>query len=125
MPYMPFIVRISMAYPVQKQRRKDVPAFKTGQIVCLHQAGISNREISQITGIDQRTVQRIAKWKMAGELASARHNCGRAKILDDRDRSLVKRMVKSNRRSSIHQLTRVFNQGAKTIVMRAVRRELK
>jgi hypothetical protein len=71
-------------------------------------------------------VQRItAKQKMAGEPASVRHNCGRAKILADRDRRSLKRFVKLNRRSSIHQLISVFNEGAKTISTRTVCRELK
>jgi hypothetical protein len=62
---------------------------------------------------------------MAGKQPSVRQNCGRAKFLDDRDNRSLKRLVKSNRQGSIHQLTRVFNQAAKTISTRTVRRELK
>jgi hypothetical protein len=40
-----------MADPVQKQHIKDVSAFKTGQIVGLHQAGKSTLEMSQITDV--------------------------------------------------------------------------
>jgi transposase len=121
-----FLVRISMTDPFQKQCGKCVSAFETGQIVSLQQAGKSTREMSQITVIGLRTVQRIiAKWKMAGKLASARQNCGRAKMLDDRYRRSLKRLVKSNMRSPILQLSRVFNQGARTISTPTVRRELK
>jgi arginine repressor len=62
---------------------------------------------------------------MAGEPSSARQNCGRVTFLDDQDRCSLKRLVKSNRRSSIYQLTSLFNQGAKTISTFTVRREIK
>jgi hypothetical protein len=82
--------------------------------------------MSQIMDIGMWTVQHInAKWKMAGEPASACQNCSISNILNDRDMRSLKSLVKSNRWSSIHQLTSVFNQGDKTISTHTVRRELK
>jgi hypothetical protein len=82
--------------------------------------------MSQIKGIGIRIVQRIIlKWKTADEPSSAHQNCCWAKILDDRDRRSLKRLVKSSRWCSIHQLTSVSNQGAKRIFTCTVRRELK
>ena len=52
-------------------------------------------------------------------------NSGRAKILNTHDRRSLKRLVKSNRRKSVQQLTSMFNEGAKKISARTMRRELK
>ena len=76
--------------------------------------------------IGLRTVQRtIVKWKKDGKVQSFSGNSDRAKILNTRDRRSLKRLVKTNRRKSVQQLTRMYNESPKKISARTVRRELK
>ena len=116
----------SMSVDVTRRRGKDVTEFQKGQIIGLHQGKMSSKEISEITGKGVRCVQRIIKAWNDGELATtSRERCGRHRILTDRDRRAVKRLVKSNRKRSTLQLTKMFNAGCQTISCRTMRRELK
>ena len=106
-------------------RGSDVMEFKKGQIVGLYQSGTKCKEITAISGVALRTVQRIIKrWKDGGEATCSRTRCGRKSILDERDRRSLKRLVKKNRRKSTVELTALYNQGGKTISQRTMRREL-
>jgi transposase len=97
-----------------------------GQIIGMHRGVKSAREVFQMMDIGHRTVQRtIAQWKKDGEVRSFSHNSGKAKIMNIRDRRSLKRLVKSNRRKSVQQLTSMFNEGPKKISARTMRRELK
>lgn len=108
-----------------KTRGKDLSLFDKGRIIGFHQSGKSTRDISTVTGINVRTIQRaIACWKQDGAPSSSRAKCGRHSILDDRDRRSLKRAVKKNRRSSTQMLTSEFSEGPKKVSQRTVRREL-
>ncbi len=66
---------------------KYVNLFQKGQIIGMHQAKKTSKEIAETTKTGLRTVQRIIKnWKDSGEPSSLRKKCGRKKILIDRDR---------------------------------------
>ena len=68
-----------------KTRGKDLSLFDKGRIIGLHGAGKTTREINEETGVGCRTIQRtIAYWKQYGEPSSSRGNCGRGKILNER-----------------------------------------
>ncbi len=94
---------------------KDVNLFQKGQIIGMHQAKKkTSKEIAE-TGL--RTVQRIIKnWKDSGEPSSSRKKCGRKKILIDRGRRSLKRLVKSNcKKKTTVELTAIFNSESKSI----------
>ncbi len=72
--------------PCRKTHGKDVHLFQKGQIIGMHQAKKTFKEIAEATKIDLRTVQRIIKnWKDSGEPSST--------ILNDRDRRSLKHLV--------------------------------
>lgn len=109
-----------------KSRGKDLTSFDKGRIIGFHQSGKTTREISIETSINLRTIQRlIAHWKKDGEPCSSRASCERHNILDDRDRRVLKRFVKKNRRSSTQIITSELCEGPKKVSQRTVRRELK
>ena len=60
-----------------------------------------------------------------GEVPSFSGNSGRAEILNTRDRRSLKRLVKSNRRMSVQQLTSMFHEGHKKISACIMHRKLK
>jgi len=56
---------------------KDDNLFQKGQIIGMHQAKKTSKEIAETTMIGLRTVQRIIKnWKDSGEPSSLRKKCG-------------------------------------------------
>ena len=78
-----------------------VSLFEKGQIIGMHQAEKTSKEIAETTKIGLRTVQRIIKnCKTCGEPSSSREKCGQKKILTDCDRRSLKLLVKSNRRKT-------------------------
>ncbi len=64
-------------------RGKYVNLFQKGQIIGMHQAKKTSKEIAETTKIGLRTVQRIIKnGKDSGEPSSSRKKCGRKKNLE-------------------------------------------
>lgn len=115
-----------MSKDTSRGRGKDVSLFEKGQIIGMHQAEKTSKEIAETTKIGLRTVQRIIKnWKDSGDPSSSRKKCGRKKILNDRDRRSLKRLVRSNRRKTTVELRAMFNSESKSISTRTMRRELK
>ncbi|KAK1796679.1 hypothetical protein P4O66_009702, partial [Electrophorus voltai] len=89
---------------------KDIHLFQKGQIIGMHQVEKTSMEIAETTKIGLRTVQRIIKkWKDSGETSSSRKESGLKKILNDRDRRSLKRVVKSNHRKTTIELRDMFN----------------
>ncbi|MEQ2222275.1 hypothetical protein ILYODFUR_024466 [Ilyodon furcidens] len=77
--------------------RKDVSLFEKGQIIGMHHAEKTSKEIAETTKIGLRTVQRIIKnWKDTGDPLSSKKKSGRKKTLNDHDRRSLKCLVKSN-----------------------------
>ncbi|KAG2469515.1 TGFA factor, partial [Polypterus senegalus] len=99
-----------MSKDTSRGRGKDVSLFEKGQIIGMHHAEKTSKEISETTTIELRTVQRIIKnWKDSGDPSSSRMKCGQKKILNDRDQRSLKRLVKSNRRKTTVELRSMFN----------------
>uniref|UniRef100_A0A8C9RQZ3 Transposase Tc1-like domain-containing protein n=1 Tax=Scleropages formosus TaxID=113540 RepID=A0A8C9RQZ3_SCLFO len=111
-----------MSEDISCSRGKDVTLFQKGQIIGLHQAKKTTKEIAETT----KTFQSIIKtWKDSGEPSSSRKKCGLKKILNDRDWRSLKRLVKSNRKKRTVELTVMFNSESKSISTHTMQRELK
>ncbi len=64
-------------------RGKDVNLFQKGQIIGMHQAKKTSKEIAETTKIGLRTVQHIIKnWKDSGEPSSLRKKMWSGKNLE-------------------------------------------
>ena len=75
-----------MSKDTSSGRGKDVSLFEKGQVIGMHQAEKTSKEIAENTKIGLRAVQRIIKnWKDREEPSSSRRKCGRKKILIDCD----------------------------------------
>jgi len=69
-----------MSKDTSRGRGKDVSLFEKGQIIGMHEAEKTSKEIAETTKIGLRTVQRIIKnWKDSGDPSSSRKKCGRKK----------------------------------------------
>ena len=97
-----------------KTHGKDLSLFDKGRIIELHGVGKTICKINEETGVGCRTIQQtLAYWKQYGEPSSSHSNCGRGKILSERDRCSLKRLVKKNCHSSVQMITSEFNEGTK------------
>ena len=80
---------------------RDVSLFEKGQVIGMHQAEQTSKEIVETIKIGLRTVQCIIKnWTDSGEPLSSRKKCGQKKFLIDQDWRPLKCLVKSNRRKT-------------------------
>lgn len=114
-----------MSKDTSRGRGKDVSLFEKGQIIGMHQAEKTSKEIAEAAKIGLRTVQRIIKnWKDSGDPSTSRKKCGRKKIPNDRDRRSLKRLVRSNQRKTTVELRAKFRSGRKSVSTRTMRREL-
>ncbi|GFU64569.1 hypothetical protein TNCV_305081 [Trichonephila clavipes] len=86
----------------------------------------SVREIADILQKPKSTVSDvIVKWKCRGS-ETAEKRTGRPKILGERSRRTLKRVVKQNRKSSLVKISQEFlSSSGITVSSRTVRRELK
>ena len=95
---------------------KDVSLFERCQIIGMHQAAKTSKEIAETTKIRLRTVQGILKnLKDNGEPSPSRKKCSRKKILFDHDRQTLKCLVKSNHKKTTVELRAMFNCESKSI----------
>ncbi|GFW66661.1 regulator of chromosome condensation 2 [Trichonephila clavipes] len=82
-------------------KSKELSEFDRGSIVGCHIYGKSVREIADILQKPKSTVSDvIVKWKRRGS-ETADKRTGRPKILGERSRRTLKRVVKQNRKSSL------------------------
>ncbi|GFX29168.1 regulator of chromosome condensation 2 [Trichonephila clavipes] len=107
-------------------KSKELSEFDRGNIVGCHLCGKSIREIADIRKKPKSTVSDvIVKWKRRGS-ETAEKRTGRPKILGERSRRTLKRVVKQNRKSSLVEISHEFQSSSEISVnSRTVHRELK
>ncbi|GFW96969.1 uncharacterized protein TNCV_4801821 [Trichonephila clavipes] len=107
-------------------KSKELSEFDRDSIVGCHLCGKSVREIADILQKPKSTVSDvIVKWKRRGS-ETAEKRTGRPKILGERCRKTLKRVVKQNRKSSLVNISQEFQSSSGiSISSRTVRRELK
>ncbi|GFT26921.1 transposable element Tc1 transposase [Trichonephila clavipes] len=104
-------------------KSKELSEFDRGSIVGCHLCGKSVREIADILQKTKSTVSDvIVKWKRRGSETTEKRT-GRPKILGERSRRTLKRVVKQNRKSSMVEISQEFQSSSGTSVSsRTVRR---
>ncbi|GFS80642.1 regulator of chromosome condensation 2 [Trichonephila clavipes] len=105
--------------------RKDTEKCSRWEFWCTAKRK-SVREIADILQKPKSTVSDvIVKWKRRGS-ETAEKRTGRPKILGERSRRILKRVVKQNRKSSLAEISQEFQSSSGISVnSRTVRRELK
>ncbi|GFW84140.1 transposable element Tcb2 transposase [Trichonephila clavipes] len=107
-------------------KSKELSEFDRGSIVGCHLCGKSVRETADILQKPKSTVSDvILKWKRR-DSETAEKRTGRPKILGERSRRTLKRVVKQNRKSSLVEISQEFQSSSGiSVSSRTVRRELK
>ncbi|GBL81283.1 hypothetical protein AVEN_143602-1 [Araneus ventricosus] len=91
---------------------KDVTEWQNGAIVFGLARGYTVREVSGFVGVWQRSVQRVCKqWCKTRDHETRRENCGRKKVLSERGRKRVSRLVNQNRFQTRQELLQSVNEG--------------
>ncbi|GFU01623.1 RCC2 homolog [Trichonephila clavipes] len=107
-------------------KSKELSEFDRDSIVGCYLSGKSVREIADILQKPKSTMSDvIVKWKRRGSETTEKRT-GRPKILGERGRRTLKRVVKQNHKSSLVEISQKFpSSSGISVSSRTVRRELK
>lgn len=105
----------------------DLSSFDRGMIVGARRAGSSVSVTAKLLGFSRTTVSRVyTEWCQKQKTSSERQLCGRKCLVDEKGQQRISRMVESDRKASVTQITTLYNCGEqKTISERTARRTLR
>ncbi|GBM81189.1 hypothetical protein AVEN_197331-1 [Araneus ventricosus] len=91
----------------------DLSEFDRGQIVMARRLGTSITETARLVGCSRSAVVSIhAKWINDGDgISSGRQGVGRPRVVKEKGRRRLSRLVKQNRCQTVAQLTTQYNAG--------------
>ncbi|GBM59333.1 hypothetical protein AVEN_207089-1 [Araneus ventricosus] len=90
----------------------DLSEFDRGQIVMARRLGTSITETARLVGCSRFAVVCIhAKWINDGDTNSRRQGVGHPRVIKEKGRRRLSRLVKQNRRQTVAQLTVQYNAG--------------
>ena len=94
-------------------KTKDLSAFERGMVVGARRAGLSVSRTATLLGFSRSTVSRVYQgWSTTQRTSSQRQASGRKRLIDERGQRRLTRIVQSNRRATVSQLTVQYNIGA-------------
>ncbi|GBM88137.1 hypothetical protein AVEN_62048-1 [Araneus ventricosus] len=86
--------------------------FDRGQIVMARRLGTIITETARLVGRSRSAIVSIhAKWINDGDTSSRRQGVGRRRVIKEKGRRRLSRLVKQNRRQTVAQLTAQYNAG--------------
>ncbi|GBN00554.1 hypothetical protein AVEN_76604-1 [Araneus ventricosus] len=95
----------------------DPGEFDRGQIVMARRLGTSITETARLVGCSRSVVVSIhAKWINDGDTSSRRQGVGSPRVIKDKGRRRLYRLVKQNRCQTVAQLTALYNKGPRASV---------
>ena len=93
-------------------RSKDLSNFDKGQIVMARQLDQSIAETARLVGCSRSVVVSIYRqWSEEGQTTNRRQGVGRQRLIDVRGQRRLSRLVRTDRRSTVTQVTENFNGG--------------
>uniref|UniRef100_A0A673ZTP6 Acidic leucine-rich nuclear phosphoprotein 32 family member n=1 Tax=Salmo trutta TaxID=8032 RepID=A0A673ZTP6_SALTR len=107
-------------------KKSDLRDFERGMIVGSRRAGSSISQTAALLGFSRTTVSVVYReWRDKQKTSSQRQSSGRKQLVDKRGRRRLERIVQTNRRATIRQITAQYNSGAQnSISERTTRRSL-
>ena len=93
-------------------RSKDLSDFDKGQIVMASRLGQSISETARLVGCSRSAVESTYRqWSEEGQTTNRRQGVGRPRIIDVRGKRRLSRLIQTDRRSTVAQVTENFNGG--------------
>ncbi|XP_071263711.1 acidic leucine-rich nuclear phosphoprotein 32 family member B-like isoform X1 [Salvelinus alpinus] len=107
-------------------KKSDLRDFERGMIVGARRAGSSISQTAALLGFSRTTVSVVYReWRDKQKTSSQRQSSGRKQLVDKRGRRRLERIVQTNRRATIRQITAQYNSGVQnSISERTTRRSL-
>ncbi|GBL76573.1 hypothetical protein AVEN_274110-1 [Araneus ventricosus] len=95
----------------------DLSEFDRGQIVMARRLGTSITETAGLVGCSRSAVVGIhSKWINNGEISSRRQGVGCPRVIKEKGRRRLSRLVKQNRRQTVAQLAAQYNAAQRASV---------
>ena len=93
-------------------RSEDLSDFDKGQIVMARRLGQSISEMARLVGCSQSAVvSTYRQWSEERQTTNRRQGVGHPKLIDARGQRRLSRLVRTDRRSTVAQVTENFNGG--------------
>uniref|UniRef100_A0AAY5KPB9 Tc1-like transposase DDE domain-containing protein n=1 Tax=Esox lucius TaxID=8010 RepID=A0AAY5KPB9_ESOLU len=93
-------------------RSKDLSDFDKGQIVMARRLGQSISETAGLVGCSRSTVvSTYRQWSEEGQTTNRRQGVGRPRLIDAPGQRMLSRLVRTDRRSTVAQVSEHFNDG--------------
>ncbi|XP_036789618.1 acidic leucine-rich nuclear phosphoprotein 32 family member B [Oncorhynchus mykiss] len=107
-------------------KKSDLRDFERGMIVGSRRAGSSISQTAALLGFSRTAVSVVYReWRDKQKTSSQRQSSGRKQLVDKRGRRRLERIVQTNRRATIRQITAQYNSGVQNgISERTTRRSL-
>uniref|UniRef100_A0AAZ3QQF9 Acidic leucine-rich nuclear phosphoprotein 32 family member n=1 Tax=Oncorhynchus tshawytscha TaxID=74940 RepID=A0AAZ3QQF9_ONCTS len=111
---------------VRMGKKSDLRDFERGMIVGSRRAGSSISQTSALLGFSRTAVSVVYReWRDKQKTSSQRQSSGRKQLVDKRGRRRLERIVQTNRRATVRQITAQYNSGVQNgISERTTRRSL-
>ncbi|XP_038837165.1 acidic leucine-rich nuclear phosphoprotein 32 family member B-like isoform X4 [Salvelinus namaycush] len=98
-------------------KKRDLRDFERGMIVGSRRAGSSISQTAALLGFSRTTVSVVYReWRDKQKTSSQRQSSGRKQLVDKRGRRRLERIVQTNRRATIRQITAQYNSGVQNCI---------
>ncbi|NP_001134633.1 Acidic leucine-rich nuclear phosphoprotein 32 family member B [Salmo salar] len=98
-------------------KKRDLRDFERGMIVGSRRAGSSISQTAALLGFSRTTVSVVYReWRDKQKTSSQRQSSGRKQLVDKRGRRRLERIVQTNRRATIRQITAQYNSGVQNSI---------
>ncbi|XP_031684127.1 acidic leucine-rich nuclear phosphoprotein 32 family member B-like isoform X2 [Oncorhynchus kisutch] len=107
-------------------KKSDLRDFERGMIVGSRRAGSSISQTATLLGFSRTAVSVVYReWRDKQKTSSQRQSSGRKQLVDKRGRRRLERIVQTNKRATVRQITAQYNSGVQNgISERTTRRSL-
>ncbi|GFX40496.1 HTH_Tnp_Tc3_2 domain-containing protein [Trichonephila clavipes] len=96
---------------------QDLSEFERGVIVGTREMGHIISEVVMKFGFSRTTISRVYReYRESSKISNLRHQCGRKKIMQERDQRRLTRIIKRDRCAALPQIAADFNAGPSTNV---------
>uniref|UniRef100_A0A8C7MV03 Acidic leucine-rich nuclear phosphoprotein 32 family member n=1 Tax=Oncorhynchus kisutch TaxID=8019 RepID=A0A8C7MV03_ONCKI len=98
-------------------KKRDLRDFERGMIVGSRRAGSSISQTAALLGFSRTAVSVVYReWRDKQKTSSQRQSSGRKQLVDKRGRMRLERIVQTNRRATIRQITAQYNSGVQNCI---------